>query len=226
MNLSDTLFNKIVSYKTKRAIRTKLYIAALTDIEVFKMLHCRIPKNENFVYDEQKIKRNIIQEEERCIKNLLNQITLLEQLKKNNHKSLNLKLSEKNVKEKNNQDLIVAYIINITFSKTNTTVHISDAKGNVKFFYSAGSVKLTGKQKTKRRVTISKLITLLLKKATFLKQNPIALHLNNVNFYRNLIVSKLQQKLYIRVVKSFNQSPYNGCRKKKVRRKKHTKKFK
>ena len=65
-----------------------------------------------------------------------------------------------------------------------------------------------------------------MKKASFLGKKPVALHLNNVNFYQNLIVNKLKQTFYIKVIKSFNQAPYNGCRKKKVRRKKYTKKFK
>ena len=95
-----------------------------------------------------------------------------------------------NLKETNTvQDFIVMYIINISFLKANTTIHVSDIKGNIKLFYSAGSVGLTGKQKKKRRVAVIKLISLLLKKATFLGNKPIALHLNNVNFY--LIVGEL-----------------------------------
>jgi ribosomal protein S11 len=118
------------------------------------------------------------------------------------------------------------YIINISFLKANTHIHVSDIQGNLKLFYSAGSVDLAGKQKKKRRIAVSKLISLLLKKATFLGQKPVALHLNNVNFYKNLIVRKLKRNLYIRIIKIFNQTPYNGCRKRKLRRKKYTKKFK
>ena len=60
-----------------------------------------------------------------------------------------------------NQDLMVMYIITISFLKANTTIHVSDIKGNTKLFYSAGSVNLTGKQKRKRRIAVSKLISLL-----------------------------------------------------------------
>ena len=129
-------------------------------------------------------------------------------------------------RETNPQDFVVAYIISISFLKANTTIHVSDTKGNLKLFYSAGSVELSGKQKRKRRIAISKLISLVLKKANFLGQKPIALHLNNVNFYKNLIIRKLKRNLYIKVVKILNQTPYNGCRKKKLRRKKYTKRFK
>ena len=174
----------------------------------------------NTIADKLKSKVSLIQEERLYVKNLLNQITLLKKTKENNYKNANLKF------EKDTQNLIVTYIINISFLKANTTLHVSDIKGNVKLFYSAGSVGLTGKQKKKRRVALSKLISLLTQKATFLKGKQIALHLKNVNFYQNLIVEKLQQTFYIRAIKSFNQLPYNGCRKRKIRRKKYTQKFK
>ena len=165
-------------------------------------------------------KVSLVQEERLYVKNLLNQIELLKKTKENNYKNANLKF------EKSKQNLVITYIINVSFSKANTTLHVSDIKGNVKLFYSAGSVGLVGKQKKKRRIAISKLITLLSQKAPFLKGKQVALHLKNVNFYHNLIVEKLQQKFYIRVIKSFSQLPYNGCRKRKIRRKKYTQKFK
>ena len=121
---------------------------------------------------------------------------------------------------------MVMYIVNISFLKANTIINVSDIQGNLKLFYSAGSVQLSGKQKRKRRVAISKLISLVLKKATFLNNKPVALHLNDVNFYRNLIVRKLKRNLYLKIIKIFNQTPYNGCRRKKLRRKKYKKKFK
>lgn len=182
----------------------------------------------NSVANKLRLKTFTLQEERLYIKNLLNQIVLLKKLKENNSKNLSIKKS--NVENKrtntNNQDLIVMYIISISFLKANTTIHVSDIKGNIKLFYSAGSVGLPGKQKKKRRLAISKLIALLIKKATFLKHKPIALHLNNVNFYNSLIINKLKHTLYIRLIKRFNQTAYNGCRKKKIRRKKYTKNFK
>lgn len=174
-----------------------------------------------------KLDTYLLEKERFYVENLLDQIDYLKKLKEKNYKSLSVnKFDIVKHKESTDQDLIVMYIINISFLKANTTVHVSDIKGNIKLFYSAGSVGLTGKQKRKRRIAVAKLISLLVKKANFLSKKPIALHLNNVSFYQNLIVNKLKQTLYIRVIKSFNQVPYNGCRKKKVRRKKYTKKFK
>lgn len=161
------------------------------------------------------------------IKNLLNQVNQLKKLKENNHKHLGIHESQIHIQGENSyENVVVMYILNIAFSETNTTIHLSDTKGNLKLFYSAGSVGLVGKQKRKRRIAVIKLISLLTKKATFIGNKPVALHLNNVNFYQSLIVNKLKQTIYIKIIKSFNQTPYNGCRKRKVRRKKYIKKFK
>lgn len=171
-----------------------------------------------------KLKVSLLNEEKLYVKNLKTQINSLKKVKENDYKDISLQQYQSNFKT--NQNLIVMYVINVSFLKANTTIHVSDIKGNMKQFYSAGSVGLSGKQKRKRRIAISKLISLLLKNATFLNKKPVALHLSNVNFYKNLIVSKLRKVVYLRVIKSFNQTPYNGCRKKKLRRKKYTKKFK
>jgi ribosomal protein S11 len=173
------------------------------------------------------LETSLLQKEKFYAKNLLNQVTYLKKFKRNNSKDLSVReFFISNDKKTNLQDFIITYIISISFLKANTTIQISDVKGNLKLFYSAGSVQLSGKQKRKRRIAVSKLISLVLKKATFLGQKPIALHLNNVNFYKNLIVRKLKRNLYIKVIKILNQTPYNGCRKKKLRRKKYTKRFK
>jgi ribosomal protein S11 len=174
-----------------------------------------------------KLETSLLQEEKFYVENLLNQVIYLKKLKTNNYKSLGVqKFTIYNKKEINPQDFMVVYIINISFLKANTTIHVSDIRGNLKLFFSAGSVDLTGKQKKKRRIAVSKLISLLLKKASFLNRKPIALHLSNVSFYKNVIVRKLKRNLYIKIIKIFNQTPHNGCRKKKLRRKKYTKKFK
>jgi len=181
----------------------------------------------NNLTNKLKLETSLLQKEKFYAKNLLNQVTYLKKFKRNNSKDLSVReFFISNDKKTNLQDFIITYIISISFLKANTTIQISDVKGNLKLFYSAGSVQLSGKQKRKRRIAVSKLISLVLKKATFLGQKPIALHLNNVNFYKNLIVRKLKRNLYIKVIKILNQTPYNGCRKKKLRRKKYTKRFK
>ena len=176
----------------------------------------------NNLTNKLKLETSLLEKEKFYVKNLLNQITYLKKFKENDSKKYFLS----HTKGANLQDFMIVYIINISFLKANTVINISDTQGNLKLFYSAGTVELSGKQKKKRRIAVSKLISLVLKKATFLAQNPIALHLNNVNFYKNLIVRKLKRTLYIKIIKILNQTPYNGCWKKKLRRKKYTKRFK
>jgi ribosomal protein S11 len=179
----------------------------------------------NTISKKLKLKVSLLNEEKLYVQNLKIQIDSLKKMKKDDSKIISTPKNQIGLLN-NNQNLILMYVVNISFLKANTTIHVSDVKGNLKLFYSAGSVGLGGKQKRQRRVAAAKLISLLLKKATFLGNKPIALHLNNVNSYKNLIVNKLRRNLYIRLIKTFNQTPYNGCRRKKVRRKKYTKKFK
>lgn len=124
------------------------------------------------------------------------------------------------------EKFLIVYIITVTFLKANTNINVSDIKGNVKLSFTSGLVNLVGKQKKNRLKSVSRLISLLAKKATFLKNYPVAIHLHNVSSYKFLILKKLKAHFFIRLVKSFNLSPYNGCRKRKVRRKKYVKKFK
>lgn len=170
-----------------------------------------------------KLKLTLLEKEKFYTKNLFYQINQLEENKKNFLKKLSQKKNNYNLLEEN---LTVYYIINITFLKTNTAIHLSDIKGNTKLFYSTGDVGLKGKQKKKRRIVISKLISLLIKKVPFINKKPVALHLNNVKFYKKLIIKRLKKNIFIKIIKSFNLAPYNGCRKKKIRRKKRTKIFK
>ncbi len=159
-----------------------------------------------------------LKEETVYTKKLLSEVSYLQHLKKNNLKNLILSKSVNLI-----ESFSIVYIINICFLKANTMINISDIKGNVKLFYSSGSVNLTGKQKKRRSAAVSKLISLLIKKAKFVGKKPIALHLTNVTFHKILIIKKLKKYFFVKLIKSFNRVPYNGCRKKKLRRKKYSK---
>ena len=56
-------------------------------------------------------KVSLVQEERLYVKNLLNQIELLKKTKENNYKNANLEF------KKSKQNLVVTYIINISFSR-------------------------------------------------------------------------------------------------------------
>jgi ribosomal protein S11 len=153
------------------------------------------------------------------IKQLKNKVIFLNSLKEKNYKKLNSLLYEDH-KKSNKEDFLISYIIDITFSRTNTFLHVMDFSGHLKFFCSAGSLQYKGKSKKSRSFILKDMYKVLISKVRFLKYQPIALHLKNVGFSKFWIIKLFKKKFFIKIVKSFSNYPYNGCRKKKMRRKK------
>jgi ribosomal protein S11 len=154
------------------------------------------------------------------INKLDNKIYQLNDLKEKSYKSLSLKLSDEKSNVLKKENYLVKYVIDITFSRTNTLLHVMDFSGHLKFFCSAGVLQYKGKRKKARYQVFRDLYQILLSKFKFIKNQPIALHLKNVGVARFWIIKLLKKKYFIKVIRSFNTYPHNGCRKKKVRRKK------
>jgi len=159
------------------------------------------------------------------INKLKKQWNYLQSYKQINYKLLYSKSLQQNYinnyHQLNNSSDLILYIIDITFSKSNTLLHVMNPSGKVIFFCSAGNLNFEGKRNKKRRFLVFKsMYNMLLTKLRFLKTKPIALHLKNVSFNKFWIIKKLKTKFFIKVIKNFTVFPYNGCRKKKVKRKK------
>lgn len=155
------------------------------------------------------------------IRQLKNKITLLNNIKKNKYKALNSDL----FKTPNNFTIKkvseVNYIIDFSFSKTNTTLHVMDCSGKTKFFYSAGLLDFKGNQKTfQSNAILKKFYKILVSDLLFLKSSKVAIHFKNKNYKISWFLKKLREKFFISVVKFFTIYPYNGCRRKKKKRKK------
>lgn len=117
-----------------------------------------------------------------------------------------------------NQKLI-SYVININLSLTNTLINVNDIKGNPKFFYSAGMFSLQKNQKTRQPKAIITILRALLAKSKIFKVKPVAVHFNNVFFnHQSYIFKKLKQKIFMKLVTSYNFRSHNGCRLKKKKR--------
>lgn len=117
-----------------------------------------------------------------------------------------------------NPNLIV-YIINVVLSKTNTFVNVVDIQGNVLVSISAGSLNLTKFQKKAQPTALLSVFKVLLLKAKFLKNKPVALHFKNVKrFHESFFINVLKNKLYIQSFQSYNLLPHNGCRPKKIKK--------
>lgn len=152
------------------------------------------------------------------VKNLNDKIFFLSNIKEKNYKLV----CKKNSFDK--YDHLVMYIIDISFSRSNTFLHVLDFAGNLKFFCSAGYFNYSGKSKRSRLTILKEFYRILLLKLKFLKGRPVALHLKNVGSYKFRIIKKLKKKFFIKIIRNFNLYPHNGCRKKKIRRKKIKKK--
>ena len=152
------------------------------------------------------------------LKKMRNKVRLLNELKEINHKKVGSSLFKKLTKTSNT--IFVMYIIEIFFSKKNTLFHISDCLGNVKISYSAGSFQQKGKGKISRSTVLRKFYRVLISKLKFVKRVPVAIHFKNADSNMFWFLKRLRKKLFITAVKHFNHYPYNGCRKKKIRRKK------
>lgn len=165
---------------------------------------------------------NNIKLKKQYIKILKKHYLFISDISEINFKILNSKLFTNNKILKNNN--LVTYIIDITFTKSNTFLHVMDFSGKLKFFYSSGSFNYSGKNKKSRYLVFQDLYKILNSKLKFLKGKPIALHLKNVGSNKSWLIKKLKKKFFIKCVRNFNLYPHNGCRKRKMRRKKLKKK--
>lgn len=117
---------------------------------------------------------------------------------------------------------LVFYNIYLKFSPTNSNLQIVESNGNSVIFFSAGCLKLKGKQKIARKLVLSKFFIMLklLKNLFFTDNFPVALHLRNVGSYKFKIIKELKSIFFIKIIKIFELESFNGCRGKKIRRKK------
>ena len=152
------------------------------------------------------------------LEKMQNKVNVLRELKEINYKKVNSQFFINPISSPNTT--FVMYIIDISFSKKNTLFHVSDFSGNIKFFYSAGYFQQTGKGKVARSIILRKFYRILVSKLKFVRKVPIAIHFKNADSNMFWFLKKLKKKFFITVVKHFIQYPYNGCRKKKIRRKK------
>jgi ribosomal protein S11 len=158
-------------------------------------------------------------------KEIKNQICYFRKLKKNRKfKSLRFLLS-KNLQKDNlilKSKTLINYIIGISIYNTNIILYLSNIKGNIIFFITSGSLGIKRKQKKKKIAVLIRLIKFMMLKVKFISKNDlIALHLKNFNERLGSFTSTFLSKYYnIELVKINTNQPYNGCRPRKIKRKK------
>lgn len=98
---------------------------------------------------------------------------------------LNYKTLSFNINNNNGTNFLIAYVIKICFSKTNTFTQINNTFGMLKFLCSAGHLLYKGKNKKARIAVLKDIIHFLIKKLDVLKKKAVVLHLKNVGFKKN-----------------------------------------
>lgn len=181
---------------------------------------------------------NIVKFEKQYIKKLKEKFNWLSILKETDYKTVGYKIfshrfkkfSSNLIYEKErlpSQKNSVIFIVSITYTKKNTFLHVTDFSGKLLFFKSAGMFNSKGKFNKFRIIALRNFYKSIVSKLGSIKNKPIALHLKGVGLAWPYIVRDLRKKFFIRVVKLFSLAPHNGCRGKKLRRKKfRTKKLK
>ena len=119
-------------------------------------------------------------------------------------------------------ELNVTYILAVVFSLKNTRVLLLSSSGQLIRAYSGGFAGFKNQQNTSRQLVVRKILTLL--KSMYLNDvvssDTVSLHLYNVGDKKSSIVKLVSQFFLVTSIKLFNSIPYNGCKKKKLRRKK------
>jgi hypothetical protein len=116
-------------------------------------------------------------------------------------------------------NFVVKYIISIVFMYSNSFLNIEATTGNYKRFYSIKSANLTNKFKNLNDQVLKYYYKIIISKLKFSNSTPIAIHFYNIKNYK-WFVEKLSKKIFILITKFYKKHSYNGCRKKKIKRKK------
>ena len=113
--------------------------------------------------------------------------------------------------------------VSLKFTTSNTLVSATTSSGDPLISFSAGLVGLKSRQKIDRQKAVTSLLIKMDKhlRSIGIDQNVlVSLHLTNVGPNTRFAVGVAKLLFLIVSVKSLERAPFNGCRKKKIRRKK------
>lgn len=119
----------------------------------------------------------------------------------------------------NNKNFLISYIIEVSYTKTNMFLYLKNPDGKLLVFCSSGFTLKKKRDKENQKVILDIFFDTLIQKKVVLNK-PVALHLMNTGKQRKKIIKKFQKFFYIRVLKIFNLYPHNGCRQRKLKRRK------
>ena len=121
---------------------------------------------------------------------------------------------------------LIRFVIGVSANRNNVIVYVTDIKGKLFYYKTSGMLGLLKKQKKRSVHIILRLLKILITDNQYLKNNFIStLHLKNINKKLVIVILNFLSKnsIHIKNIKIKNHQPHNGCRPKKVRRKKRKK---
>lgn len=121
---------------------------------------------------------------------------------------------------------LVRFVIGISANRNNVVVYVTDIKGKLFYYKTSGMLGLLKKQKKRSVHIILRLLKILISDNQYLKNNFVSvLHLKNINKKLSMVIIKFLSKNFVHIknIKLRNHQPHNGCRPKKIRRKKRKK---
>lgn len=135
-------------------------------------------------------------------------------LKKTNKKSLNQELNffDKKLKLKNKHYYFTKFIINITFKKSNSFLHVINCVTNKNYFFSA---KALLKKKNFQNNQLENFYKILITKFKYIKNKPIVINFFNIETNYKWFIQKISQNFFLILIKFYNKIAHNGCRLKK-----------
>lgn len=121
---------------------------------------------------------------------------------------------------------LVSLVVGVSIQKNNVIVYLTNVKGKLLYFKTSGMLGISKRQKRKSVLVTLRLLKMLVLDNVKVKKNlPTALHLKNMSRRTSSVVTKFLSKNFtnVDVIKLKNNLPHNGCRPKKIKRKKRKK---
>lgn len=118
----------------------------------------------------------------------------------------------------------INYILKMDFNNSNIKINLLSCKGNSLFKNSSGILGYKSSNKSSK-IALNAIIKKIKFKTQKYRHFPFSIHLLGVKFNKRYIIQKFNKFINLKIIKSYNLVPFNGCRPLKKKRKKLKKKI-
>lgn len=132
------------------------------------------------------------------------------------------KIYKNMLKLDNAKNFILIFIVKVNYLKSNVMVNVSNSFGKVLFKTSSGILGFKNKIKIKK-IALNTIIKKIKFKTKNMKESLFSIHFLGGKSNKKQMLNKFKKFLTIKLVKNLNLIPFNGCKPKKIKRKKRKK---